>query len=117
MRRKPGALLPVELAILGAALESGADAEFYGYAIARQMQAGDASRLLTSHGTLYKALDRLVKAGLLTSRWEDAQAAADEERPRRRLYRLTAAGGSALRQAERAAASASAALVEGFQAL
>ncbi len=51
------------------------------------------SRSLTAHGTLYKALARLEKFGLLTSRWEDAAAA--QGRPRRRLYELTRQGASA----------------------
>ena len=81
MRRKPGTLLPVEVAILVAALENGGDAEFYGYAIARRIQANASAKMLTSHGTLYKALDRMVKAGLLSTHWEDPEISAAEERP------------------------------------
>ena len=57
-----------------------------------------ASRALTAHGTLYKALGRLEEFGLLGSRWEDA---APEGRPRRRLYELT---GQGVRVAEQALA-------------
>jgi len=64
---------------------------------------GDASaadakdaRLLTSHGTLYRALDRLENAGLLTSRWEDPAIAGEESRPRRRFYQMTTKGSIAL---------------------
>jgi PadR family transcriptional regulator, regulatory protein PadR len=42
-------------------------------------------------GTLYPLLARFEAAGLLTSRWEDADA-HDVGRPRRRLYRLTVLG-------------------------
>ena len=61
---------------------------------------GDARRRrasrLTAHGTLYKALGRLADAGLLEHRWEDADAALTEGRPRRRLYRISAVGQRAL---------------------
>lgn len=109
--------MPVEVAILAAALEAGPGEEFYGYAIARRVQAGEGSRLLTAHGTLYKALDRMLKAGLLAARWEDAEAAAQEERPRRRLYHVTGAGETALHEAVRREASQQAApgLTEGLQ--
>jgi DNA-binding PadR family transcriptional regulator len=50
------------------------------------------SERLTAHGTLYKALGRLADSGLLEHRWEDAEAALAEGRPRRRLYRLTGQG-------------------------
>ncbi|MGE3075823.1 MAG: PadR family transcriptional regulator [Dehalococcoidia bacterium] len=115
MRRKPGTLLPVEVAILVAALGEGGDSEFYGYAIARQVQANASAKMLTSHGTLYKALDRMVKAGLLSARWEDPAISAAEERPRRRLYQLTAAGEHAAKEAERSAISGSPSLKEGLQ--
>lgn len=115
MRRKPGALMPVEIAIIGAALNASNDEEFYGYAIARKIQANEAALTLTSHGTLYKALDRLVKAGLLTSRWEDPEISAAEERPRRRLYRVTAQGEAAHREAMRALPIEAPGLREGLQ--
>ena len=57
------------------------------------------SKRLTAHGTLYKALGRLEEAGLLHDRWEDAELALAEGRPRRRLYQLTAAGDAALAEA------------------
>ncbi len=41
------------------------------------------------------------KAGLLSDRWEDPATAAAEERPRRRLYSVTAQGVAALRASER----------------
>lgn len=70
--------------------------EFYGYAIAKELRVSQGARRLTGHGTLYRALDRLAKFGLIESRWEDADIAALAERPRRRLYRVTALGEMAL---------------------
>lgn len=98
MRRKASTLLPVELSILQAGIElrkSGLG-EFHGFRIAKEIQEEQGARLLTAHGTLYKALDRMEKAGFLASRWEDPLVAAQENRPRRRLYSLTAAGEAAL---------------------
>jgi DNA-binding PadR family transcriptional regulator len=98
MRRKPGAILPIEESVLAvaAALNSSGDGEFHGFEMAKRLQNVDDARSLTAHGTLYKALSRMEKAGLLESSWEDPQKAADEGRPRRRLYRITGAGEVAL---------------------
>lgn len=102
MRRKPGALLPLELQILDTALDlrRRGDREFHGFAIAREIQEHEGARRLTAHGTLYKALARLERAGLLTSRWEDPASAAGESRPRRRLYEVTGAGERAFSRAQ-----------------
>jgi DNA-binding PadR family transcriptional regulator len=98
MRRKPGAILPIEESVLSvaAALSASGDGEFHGFDMAKRLQDVDDARSLTAHGTLYKALSRMEKAGLLESRWEDPQKAADDGRPRRRLYRITGAGEVAL---------------------
>ena len=40
-------------------------------------------------GTIYPALDRMLKAGYITDHWEDP---APEDRPKRRYYTLTASG-------------------------
>src|SRR5437660_10438969 len=78
-------------------------AEFHGYEMAKTL--GDAAnrRLLTAYGTLYRALGRLEKMGLLQSQWEDAQIPARENRPGRRLYTLTSAGEAAAREARETA--------------
>lgn len=90
MRRKPGALIPLEVAILEVAA---ARAEpFHGFELAKALADAAGARTLTAHGTLYKALGRLAGAGLLASDWEDAEAALEAGRPRRRLYRLTGEG-------------------------
>ena len=102
MRRKSGSLLPLELQILEAGLDlrrRGND-EFHGFSIAREIQEHEGARRLTAHGTLYKALARLEKAGLLTSRWENPAQAADEGRPRRRLYEVTGEGARAYSHAQ-----------------
>lgn len=109
MRRKPNALLPIEASILeaGLALERRGVPEFHGFLVAKEIRDRKAARLLTAHGTLYKALDRLEKAGLLASRWEDPQLAAAEGRPRRRLYHVTTEGAKALENARKRVAAPS----------
>ncbi len=98
VRRRPGTLLPLEISILETALDvrSGGEAEFHGFAIAKEIAERAEARTLTAHGTLYKALERMERAGLLESRWEDPVAAAADGRPRRRLYHVTGLGEQAL---------------------
>ena len=100
MRRKPGALVPLEEAICSnaAMLWRQGMKEFHGYELAKQMAEAADSRLLTAYGTLYRALGRLEQMGLLTSRWEDPEIPARENRPGRRMYTLTAAGEAAARE-------------------
>ena len=43
-------------------------------------------------GTVYPALGRLERDGLVRSHWEEAAVARDEKRPPRRYYRVTAHG-------------------------
>ncbi len=50
-------------------------------------------------GTVYTTLRRLERRGSIEGRWEDADVAAEERRPRRRYYRLTPAGAEALAEA------------------
>ncbi|MGD8327781.1 MAG: helix-turn-helix transcriptional regulator [Acidobacteriota bacterium] len=106
MRRKKGTLVPLEVATLEAAIElrDGGDAEFHGFLLAKHMEDADGAKRLTAHGTLYRSLARLERAGLLDSRWEDPQVAADEGRPLRRLYRVTADGEAKLAEEHRRAA-------------
>ena len=101
MRRKQGKLVTLEISILEAGLELRKRdiAEFHGFMIAKVMKEREGARLLTAYGTLYKALDRLEKGGLLASHWEDPLIAASENRPRRRFYKVTAAGAKALAKA------------------
>ena len=97
MRRKAGALIPIEQSILAAALHlsTSGSQEFHGFRIAKEIKGQNDARLLTGHGTLYRALGRLEKQGYLDGNWEDPHLAARENRPRRKLYSLTAKGVSA----------------------
>ena len=98
MRRKPGSLVPLELAICSAAVDLHHDGtqEFYGYDMARRLRDLTDRPLLTAYGTLYRALGRLETMGLVRSRWEDPEIPARENRPGRRLYTLTPAGEAAV---------------------
>lgn len=91
--------MPLETEILQAALSmAGSDhAAFHGFGLAHAMREQTGARALTAHGTLYKALGRLEELGMLSSRWEDPDAA--EGRPRRRLYELTGQGAAVAEQA------------------
>lgn len=95
-RRKQGSLLHLEARILEIAekLESKGDV-VYGFALASALSADD-GKSLTSHGTLYKALARMAESGLLEATWEDPEIAEGERRPRRRFYRITTNGKTAL---------------------
>jgi PadR family transcriptional regulator, regulatory protein PadR len=90
--------VPLEIAICeaAAALRSRGHEAFHGYEIAKTIGDASSGRLLTAYGTLYRALGRLEKMGLLQSRWEDPEIPARENRPGRRLYTLTALGDAAL---------------------
>lgn len=52
-------------------------------------------------GTVYPAMRRLERDGLIRSEWEKQAIADAEQRPARKYYRLTAAGGKALEAARR----------------
>jgi PadR family transcriptional regulator PadR len=75
-----GALEPVILEVI-------ADGATYGYEIARAIQQRSGGQLLAQEGTLYPALHRLEKRGLLAAEW----GLSPEGRPRKH-YRLTALG-------------------------
>jgi len=90
MRRKKGALTPIESSILNAAAHLYPQGgEFHGFQIAKAIEDKEGARRLTGLGTLYYALDRLQEQGYLSRRWEDPAIAARENRPRRRLYQVT----------------------------
>lgn len=50
-------------------------------------------------GTVYPALSKLEKAGLLRSTWESVRIAREEKRPPRRYYRVTPEGREVLAEA------------------
>jgi DNA-binding PadR family transcriptional regulator len=95
--RRADELTQLEMDILGACLGVAVrgEPELHGFAIAKRIADASRSRRLTAQGTLYQSLGRLLARGLLAARWEDAHVAADEGRPRRRYYRLTAEGQAA----------------------
>ncbi len=101
-------MLPLEVAILSTAIDfvASGTGRFHGFLLAKHLRGAEGAKLLTAHGTLYKALSRMEKAGWLVSEWEDPEAAADEGRPRRRLYEMTAAGHAALARATEQASPA-----------
>jgi PadR family transcriptional regulator PadR len=107
MRRKAGAVLPLEASVLAVAVEMAkvGTSEFHGFELAKRLRDAEDGRKLTAHGTLYKALSRMEKAGWLSSVWEDPDTATAESRPRRRLYSITADGRVALSRVEAEAAS------------
>jgi len=104
VRRKAGALLPLEVSLLEVAVAAhrAGEPEFHGFEAAKGLRDREGARSLTAHGTLYKALGRMQDAGLLESRWEAPEVAADAGRPRRRFYRVTGAGELALGKARAA---------------
>lgn len=110
MRRRPGTLLPLELSLLD--LAASQRHPFHGFEAAKLLADGAATRSLTAHGTLYKALARLEAGGLLESEWEDPERALAEGRPRRRLYRITDAGAASLRSSRVDAARTEAHVVQ-----
>jgi DNA-binding PadR family transcriptional regulator len=96
--------VPLEIAICAAAatLRRQGVEQFHGYEMAKTLGDAADTRLLTAYGTLYRALGRLEKMGLVESRWEDPAVPARENRPGRRLYTLTALGEAAADEARRA---------------
>ena len=100
MRRKQGTLLPIEVSILLAGLElrTRGIGQFHGYGVAKEIKARDEAKRLAGYGTLYRALGRMAKAGLLAGEWEDPELAAKGGRPPRKLYEVTTAGEAALAQ-------------------
>lgn len=69
--------------LLLASLEAGPR---HGYAIIEMLRAGSDGQLDLPTGTIYPALRRLERAGLLAGTWEEAGGR------RRRVYSLTPAG-------------------------
>jgi DNA-binding PadR family transcriptional regulator len=67
-----------------------ADGPLHGYAVVEELKQRSSGAFVLPEGTVYPALHRLERAGLLTSRWS-------AEARRRRVYRLTARGKRELR--------------------
>lgn len=111
MRRRPGAVLPLERDILSVAVDlrfgdplndDAEDGWFHGYWIANELAGLLGRKTLVSHGTLYRCLRLMAERGWLTSRIEGAEEAAHHSGPPRRYYRIEPEGVSALRRAGRA---------------
>ena len=64
----------------------------HGYAIAERLRSRSAGAFDLPEGTLYPALHRLERAGLLSSRWSEVNGR------RRRVYQVTRKGSRALAQ-------------------
>jgi transcriptional regulator len=62
----------------------------HGYAIAERLRTRSGGALNLPEGTLYPALHRLERSGLLASGWDEVSSR------RRRVYRLTSKGVKAL---------------------
>lgn len=68
-----------------------AQGERYGYELVAELRTRSESVIDLPEGTVYPALRRLERQGLLRGRWVDVQGA-----PRRRYYALTSKGERAL---------------------
>ena len=64
----------------------------HGYAIAERLRARSSGAFDLPEGTLYPALHRLERAGLLSSKWSEVNGR------RRRVYQLTRQGHKSLAQ-------------------
>jgi PadR family transcriptional regulator PadR len=87
-----GQVLKGHLDLLLLAAVRGAPA--HGYAIVEQLRQRSDGAIDLAEGTVYPALHRLERAGLLGSRWSTAAGR------RRRVYELTARGRAALQAQE-----------------
>ena len=78
-------------------LPAGANVYFvHGYHIVRRIRERSGDALTPSEGSLYPTLHRLEAEGALEATWRDGEGG-----PRRRYYRLTQRGLTALESAER----------------
>jgi DNA-binding PadR family transcriptional regulator len=73
--------------LLLAVIEDGAQ---HGYAVIEELKRRSDDQLDLPEGTIYPALHRLERAGLLESRWDDSAGR------RRRVYSLTSHGKGAV---------------------
>jgi DNA-binding PadR family transcriptional regulator len=69
----------------------------HGYAIIEELRRRSGGAFDLPEGTVYPALHRLERAGLLGSAWSEAPAGGTR---RRRVYRLTGRGHAALAERE-----------------
>jgi PadR family transcriptional regulator, regulatory protein PadR len=72
------------------------DREVHGYALIEELKRGSGGTFALPEGTIYPALHRLERSGLLSSRW------SSESGRRRRVYKLTRKGTASLDERTRA---------------
>jgi PadR family transcriptional regulator PadR len=72
------------------------DRELHGYALIEELKQGSGGTFELPEGTIYPALHRLERSGLLSSRW------SSESGRRRRVYELTRKGVAALDERKQA---------------
>lgn len=73
-----------------------AEKPMYGYQIVKELQARSEGYFQLEQGTLYPALHRMEKDGLVESRWE-----VIEDGPSRKYYHITGAGRAELDKSAR----------------
>lgn len=73
--------------------------EAHGFEILRRLDKAGRGALSMKEGSLYPALYRMEKSGLLKARWDDK---TEGRGPRRRVYRLTSKGRRHLQQGRQA---------------
>lgn len=71
----------------GLQLAARGDLEWHGFAIAKVIRERERARLLTAHGTLYKALDRMERGGTAREPLGGPAHCRRGRAPPHRLYR------------------------------
>ena len=89
LAHNPASHLPLTPAVFHILLAL-ADSEKHGYAIMRDVEQTSDGRMVLGPGTLYGAIKRLLKTGLIAETDERPDPALDDSR--RRYYELTALG-------------------------
>ena len=72
------------------------DEPMYGYQIVKEVNLRSSGYFAFKEGTLYPALHRLERAGLIEGRWEDTPPHLYKRGVRRRYYLITSKGRQAL---------------------
>jgi DNA-binding PadR family transcriptional regulator len=67
---------------------------FHGYELTKLVRERIGEETAVGHAGIYKALERLERAGVLASKWEELPLDQRPQRPPRRIYWLTGLGSS-----------------------